>query len=155
MARNETAHFKQLQGVLDYGTKMAGFLEDNSKCYVDRLRESYEEGCERSQEYEHHPRRPSDRPMCLQNQIAPEVLNYIVSPEVAAMCLDVPTYWVVEKFRYEYPVMEENGSHSGSHERRHGHHGSGSSSEEDREKPQPMQMEQIIDDEMCLEVIYL
>jgi len=152
-ARNETDHFFRLQGVLDYGTKMAGFKDDKGKCYVDRLRETYEEGCERSREYMEHNRRPKDRPLCLMNQISPEVLNYIVSPEVSFMCQDLPTYWVAEKYRYEMPVMEKHGGGSSggssSHEdRHHRHHESG-------EMPEPMQMEQVIDDEMCLDVIYL
>lgn len=98
VARNETYHFFRLMAVLDYGTQMAGFKDfGKQRCYLDRLRESYEDGCERWRRYRQHSRRPTLRPLrVVTPAVDPNVLRNVAGEDISALCGNIPTYWVLE-----------------------------------------------------------
>lgn len=113
VTRDENGNFYKLQAVLDYNRKMAGFLDfRTNRCYLDTLRESYEEGCKRWYEFQSHARRPMLRPMRLvEPELDRNVLQYIGGPEIANLCQEVPTYWVVELPQYPQDSSEEPEDH--------------------------------------------
>ncbi|KAK7108419.1 uncharacterized protein [Littorina saxatilis] len=98
VARNETNHFFRLLAVLDYGTQMAGFKDcGRQRCYVDRLRESYEDGCERWRHYRNHNRLPKEHPLrVVTPPIDPAVFSYLAGENIASVCHGVPAYWVLD-----------------------------------------------------------
>ncbi|KAL8613725.1 hypothetical protein ACOMHN_029817 [Nucella lapillus] len=97
IARNATNHFFGLLAVLDYKTQLAGFKDCNKKvCYVDRLRESYEGGCERWRHYKRHGRMMNKRPLRVGPMIDKHVLQYIAGEPIFKVCGSLPSYWVLE-----------------------------------------------------------
>lgn len=97
IGRNATNHFFKLLAVLDYDTQLAGFKDcGKSRCYVDRLRESYEDGCRRWRHYRDHARLLNERPLRVGPRIPTEVLEYIGGEEIFKVCGSLPSYWVLQ-----------------------------------------------------------
>eukprot|EP00745_Piridium_sociabile_P012466 TRINITY_DN191510_c0_g1_i1.p1 TRINITY_DN191510_c0_g1~~TRINITY_DN191510_c0_g1_i1.p1 ORF type:complete len:232 (-),score=62.59 TRINITY_DN191510_c0_g1_i1:230-925(-) len=97
IARNDTNHFFRLLAVLDYDTQLAGFKDCGRQlCYVDRLRESYEEGCQRWRHYQKHDRLLTERPLRVGPLIPRDVLQYIGGAAIFRVCGHLPSHWVLE-----------------------------------------------------------
>lgn len=97
ITRNATNHFYGLLAILDYETRLAGFKDCSKQvCYVDKLRESYEGGCNRWRHYKKYGRVPEERPLKVGPLINPEVLKYISGEPIYQVCGSLPSFWVLE-----------------------------------------------------------
>lgn len=97
VGRNATSHFFRLLAVLDYETKLAGFKNCyKQECYVDRLRDNYENGCAKWRHFQRHHRMPKERPLRVGPVIEQDILEYIGGEEIFAICGNLPSYWVIE-----------------------------------------------------------